>query len=153
MNRDKRQACGLTNVPGRGLFSATCREGRTGMASIASGQSRMNRWVLPSVIAAVVGLGQILLWVPQAFGIPYRWLTPPQILVWQLANNVIATVVLAANVAALMMGVAAVVRINVSQGAERGKGLALAAIIITLVALLVPHVSWLIGTVIQLCMT
>jgi len=124
------------------------------MASIASGQSRMNRWVVPSVIAAVVGLGQILLWVPQAFGIPYRWLEgQQQFLVWQLANNVIATVLVAANVAALMMGVAAVVRINASQGAERGKGLAMAAIIITLVAMLIPHVSWFIGTVIQLCGT
>ena len=70
---------------------------------------------------------------------------------WQLANNVLAAVVLAANAAALMMGVAAVVRINVSQGAERGKGLALAAIIIALVSLLIPQVSWFIGTVIQLC--
>jgi hypothetical protein len=111
----------------------------------------MNRWVLPSVIAAVVGLGQILLWVPQAFGIPYMWLDgQEQILVWQLANNVIATVLMAANVAALMMGVAAVARINASHGAERGKGLAMAAIIVTLVAILIPHVSWFIGTVIQL---
>jgi len=112
----------------------------------------MNRWVLPSVIAAVVGLGHILLYVPQAFGIPYRWLEGhQQILVWQLANNVLAAVVLAANAAALMMGVAAVVQINASQGAERGKGLAMAAIITPLVAFLITQVSWFIGTVIQLC--
>ena len=108
--------------------------------------ARTNRWALIAVIASVLSLGNVLVAGLTALGLPYRWLeVPRQHILWGLAQNCISTVFLAAASAGLILGVTAVVQCRASRGEERGSSAGMAAVVLALAAMFLPHVVRFVG--------
>jgi hypothetical protein len=121
----------------------------------ASATPKLNRLALFALIAALLSLPRVLLAVLMAFGIIYRWIPEghPDIQRLFAATNLVFFFVSFAidmlTFLALILGAAAYVQIGCRPGTTRGKGVALAAVILTIGGSLLAYLIWFLSAIRQ----
>ena len=112
---------------------------------------RTNRWAMLALVVSVISLGDVVVAVLTAFGIPYSMVHDMRgNMLCQIGHGCVSAVFSAMALAGLIMGVTAVVQCRASKGAEKGLGAGYAAVVISLSVFFLGHVAWIMGSVVNL---